>query len=369
MSASAKPVLHYLPLEGYTSRYSELMSCKDGWSEKNLSQYFSVNRIEPADAQSVTVIQNGSVLDKLNRPLWALEQVKRVLAETSGGRLFFEDMFHPGIEALFYTGRKYDLSTYCWAQSFDQHDFTREMVGWMRPYEMMLLSGGVRCFVASPLLQDLILTAVPGILPSQVPVVGLPFDSNMVEKVFDPAFADGEAFDVVYSSRFDIEKNPGFFLDIVEQLADSVRFVVCTGHSELRGNDTPSVRRALKLEDEGKLTIYKGLRKPEYYAILRKSTVQFNCASQDWVSFTLLEALTHGCLPVYPLYRDFATVFARFREATYAPLELDDAIERIVGALKLTNDTAVHAKYLSDLRAGILSYHDTAYERMARHML
>ncbi len=51
------------------------------------------------------------------------------------------------------------------------------------------------------------------------------------------------------------------------------------------------------------------MTKQNYYQILDESKVQFNCADQDWVSFTLLEAVTFGCHPVYPDFRSFPEVF------------------------------------------------------------
>lgn len=365
-----KTTVAYLPIESYRSRYSELMSCKGGWAEKRLSSELNLVRIEPEEGQESVVIQNGSVLDRIQRPLWALEQVKQTLLKYPYGKIFFEDMFHPGIEALFYSGRNYEFFTYCWAQSFDTHDFTRPLSHWMRPYELMLLNAGVTCFVASPILQDLILTSIPGLSPEQIPVVGLPFNSADVAGHFDPTFCDGQEFDVVFSSRFDIEKNPGFLLSIIERLPH-LQFVICTGHDELRGTDRKALARAQALADKqgGNLTILTGLSKREYYAVLRRSKVQFNTASQDWVSFTLLEALTHGCLPVYPMYRDFAHVFALTFEALYSPGNYDSACERIDSTVKLSNDKEMRKALLTEYRTNILAYHDGTYDRIAAKIL
>ena len=93
------PELFHLPLESYTTRYTELMSGPEGWSAKRLAPHFDLNRIEPDDKTHVAVIQNGRVLDSVNRPLWALEQIKILLRESDGGAVFLEDFFHPGVES------------------------------------------------------------------------------------------------------------------------------------------------------------------------------------------------------------------------------------------------------------------------------
>ncbi len=355
-----KKALAYLPLEPYQARYTELMSAKDGWTERALSRSFAIKRIEPAEGASSTVIQSGRVLDSVNRPLWALEQVKLLLTQTVDGKVFAEDFFHPGIEALAYARpNQYQLYSFCWAQSFDRFDFTREM-GWMRAYESMMLSVAEKTFVASPLLQELILTAFPQLTEQQVPFVGLPFDSAAVRPIFSTEFQP-ELHDVVYASRFDKEKQPGFFLNLVEKLP-TLKFAVCTGHPELKGTDRVAIERAKTLADAGRLTIFSDLKKPEYYSVLKASKVQFNCSLQDWVSFTLLEALTHGCIPCYPRYRDFQNVFDNASDYLYTAWKIDEAAELV--AMLVATPREAHNK----VREQILGFHDGTYDRIAEHI-
>jgi glycosyltransferase involved in cell wall biosynthesis len=356
------PELFHLPLESYTTRYTELMSGPEGWSAKRLAPHFDLNRIEPDDKTHVAVIQNGRVLDSVNRPLWALEQIKILLRESDGGAVFLEDFFHPGVESLMYSGRQYNLYSFCWAQSFDRFDITREMP-WMRSYEAMMLSSARKTFVASPILQDLILCAFPSLTEREIPYVGLPFDVKAVRSLFDPEM-EPEPIQVVFSSRFDKEKQPNFFLDVVEMMPD-VKFAICTGHTELKGNDYGAVARANALLDRAKnnLTLYKGVTKAEYYSVLKNAKVQFNCSLQDWVSFTLLESLTHGCLPCYPLYRDFAHVFAKCSHFCYDPFVQESACSHIAFLLE-SEHTAADRKPLQD----ILDFHDGTYDRIAEHI-
>ncbi len=353
--------LAYLPLETYKARYTELMSAEDGWTMRAFADSFALKRFEPADSTHATVIQSGRVLDTVNRPLWALEQVKQVLTAYPAGKVYLEDFFHPGVEAFPYSGRDYKLYSFCWAQSFDRYDFTRQMP-WMRSYESLMLSVARKTFVASPLLQELILAAFPQLTDQEVPFVGLPFDSKAVRAICDPAMQP-EAVDVVFASRFDTEKNPMFFLDIVESMP-SVKFAICTGHEKLKGNDFKALARVAHITSKpSNLTVYENLTKPEYYSILKASKVQFNCSSQDWVSFTLLEALTHGCVPCYPRYRDFNCTFQNHPEYLYTAFAHEKACELI--EILLESSKSAHA----DMVQSILGFHDSTYSRISEHIL
>lgn len=355
-----KPVLNYLPLESYRARYTELLSSESGWAETAFAQKFNLNSIR--GNQPTTLIQNGKVLDSINRPIWALQQVIDLLSSSVGGQVYFDDFFHPGLEALPYSGREFRSYAFCWAQSFDQFDFTRPMVSWMRPYEFMAFAIFRKVFVASPLLQDLILTASPGLTEEQIVVTGLPFSSADVASRFDTGFQP-EQIDVVYSSRFDTEKRPSFFLDMVE-LLPQLKFAICTGHDELRGSDYTAVARANHLINKGKLTLFSGLTKPEYYSVLKSAKVQFNCGKQDWVSFTLLEALTHGCCPVYPAWRDFPYVFSQMPGRLYSPESRTDAASLLLDSV--ANGMTKNEKQAS---RNLLDYHDGTLGRIADQIL
>lgn len=358
-----KPTLTYLPLEPYKARYTELLSCPGGWVEKAFAPRFEVERIEPQEQVAALQINSGRVLDTHNRPLWAMGQISQVLRSPSIARLIYlDDFFHPGVESLPYSNPNHSLFAFCWAQSFDAFDFTREMVHWMRPYEVMMLNLCTKVYVASPLLADLIVTAVPN-ADTKVEVVGLPFDSKNVASITDTEFAP-EPVDVVFASRFDKEKHPSFFLDLVESMPD-VSFAICTGHPELKGNDYAAVARAKSMaEKQGNLRIYADLTKGQYYNVLRGATVQFNCSLQDWVSFTLLEALTFKCLPCYPNFRDFPYVFMEAPECMYSPGNLAEARDRVG---HLLNDPP-NPKLDAALRR-ILDLHDGTLTRIADSIL
>ena len=157
-----------------------------------------------------------------------------------------------------------------------------------------------------------------------------------------------------------------FFLDLVE-LMPELRFAICTGHPVLKGNDYGAVNRAMELSAKhpDRLSIFTDLTKPEYYSVLKHSTVQFNCGYQDWVSFTLLEGLSHGCLPVYPNRRDFSHVFVENPGHLYIPGNREDAAALITTMTNLDKQEAVAVRNKVER---ILTYHDGSLERIANHI-
>lgn len=357
-----KTKLSYLPLEPLKARYTELLSCEGGWFELEAGKHFNVNPVRPGIDQTAMQINTGRVLDSVNRPIWAMKQMVELLTRESGGQVYFDDFFHPGAESLAYTGQNWSAYAFCWAQTFDSYDFTRSMVSFMRPYEAMMFSVYRKTFVASPLLQDMIRVAFPSLTENEVPCVGLPFNSENVRSIFDPQMQVGP-YDVVFSSRFDTEKQPGFFLNVVEALPE-LKFAICTGRDSLVGNDYASVARAQHLANQGRLVIHAGLSKPEYYSVLKASKIQFNCSLQDWVSFTLLEAITHGCIPVYPNFRDFSIVFGEAPEFLYSPRSVDDAAA-LIKIFAEMDSSAVQRRKLK----AIVEYHDGTLGRIASHLL
>jgi hypothetical protein len=138
---------------------------------------------------------------------------------------------------------------------------------------------------------------------------------------------------VVFAARFDQEKQPDFFMDLiekwhVEQPDNPVEFAVLSG-GPLRSNNSKYIDRANALEAKGMLKIYKDLGKNDYYNIVNDSRVLFNCALQDWVSNTVSEADTLGCNVLYPAYRSFPETFANDHTRLYVPWSLDDAMQKL----------------------------------------
>lgn len=304
-------MLYYLPLESYVERYTYFMSCPDGWTESWFKK-FNVPFVRIDGEQKETTIKVGSVLDAFGRCQFAMSQIDKMIDKIRNGEvkdgdvIYVEDFWHPGVESLFYirdlTGIKFKVGCFIHAQSIDDSDFTYSMKNWIRDIEIGLSKGYDYVFTCSDILKDIAIKA--GFNPDHIYKFGLPYNSS---KLLDQLSAKGfepkekENF-VLFSSRFDKEKNPSFFLDLVEACPD-IQFKLVKPRKHLT-NDAGILKR-LEENNYPNLEIVDTSDKLSYYDLLSRAKVQFNCAYQDWVSWTLLEAITFNCLPLYPDHKDF----------------------------------------------------------------
>jgi hypothetical protein len=142
---------------------------------------------------------------------------------------------------------------------------------------------------------------------------------------------------VGFAARFDQEKQPGFFMDLIEMYHaqgrhKDVEFAIFSG-GPLRSNNPDYVTRACQRMADGKLQIYENLKKNDYYDLLNDTRVLFNCALQDWVSNTVSEADTLGANVLYPAYRSFPETFANDPNRLYIPWSIDDAFTKLENLL------------------------------------
>ncbi len=315
--------LIYVPLEPYAERYTELMSSVGGWAETHFKNY-NIEFIRIDGPETSGRISSGVVLDAIGRNKFALAQVQKLVdmidkKEIGWERdvIYFEDFWHPGVEALFYIRAMNHLSfkigTFIHAQTFDEYDFCAapEMTYWMRSIEEGYSLGYDYIFTCSDILKERILSALKYDLhnrKSNVYKVGLPYNSLRLMQQLKDKYCYAEEFTklpyVVFSSRFDAEKDPHFFLDLVEVNPD-IKFVLVNPRSDRPISNDKSVIERLEKHTPNNLKIVDTRQKSQYYSVLAHAKVQFNCALQDWVSWTLLEAITFKCNPVYPNWRDF----------------------------------------------------------------
>ena len=247
--------LWYLPLEPRLERYSyQLSRAKVGWLEsawiKNKIPY---ERIEGKSLNKR--IKAGAVLDATGRGYWSCAQVMKLLElinnnkVTSEDVIYFDDFWHPGIEAFPYAFHilniKPKMYTIIWAQSVDKHDFTYPMRKWMRHYEIgqgKVLDG---IFVTSEALRDLCLYARVG-TSETVHVTGHPFSSNEIKARLPKKYPQRKN-QVIFTSRWDVEKCPWLYLKIAELTINKmpkVHFLVTTSTEKLKSNN-PSLLKLL----------------------------------------------------------------------------------------------------------------------------
>jgi glycosyltransferase involved in cell wall biosynthesis len=338
--------LFYMGLEPYEGRYTLQLQ---EWSER----VFKYRGIDYTVVPGTTIdntksIQVGQVLDAHGRSYFSMSQMMNLVQMMRNGEvtgedvIFFEDMFQPGIESLPYimnqipAEQRPKVWVRCLAQTVDPDDFVHVwgMSKWMSLYEAM-----VNEFVTGVLASNEEMVAHMKIANWTAPIYnvsGLAFDKEEVQSRVDfkiKPFAE-RANRVVFSARWDQEKQPDFYMDIAEEIGGhKTEFAIVQG-GPLRSNNPRYVERARALEAQGKLKIYENLKKNDYYNILNDSRVLFNCALQDWTSNTVSEADALGTNVLFPAYRSFPEIFANDHTRMYIPWSKEDAMNKLYDLLQ-----------------------------------
>ena len=342
--------LFYMGLEAYNARYTLQLT---EWNRRVFERRgYDVVYVPGETLDNSQKIVTGQVLDAHGRSYFGMSQMMNLVKMMQQGEvtsedvIYFEDMFQPGIEALPYIIDQCDednmprIFVRCLAQSIDPDDFVHVwgMDKWMRAYEQMVCAS-----VTGVLATNEEMVAHMKIAGWDTPIYnisGLAFGkSEVIERVGGKIkpFND-RRLRVVFSARWDQEKQPDFYMDLIEAWRErypskDVEFVICSG-GELKSNNDSYMARTRKMVEDGKLVIYDNLDKNKYYEIVNDSRVVFNCALQDWVSNTVSEADALGCNVLYPAYRSFPETFANDPERLYIPWSIDDAIAKLDVLLK-----------------------------------
>jgi hypothetical protein len=274
--------------------------------------------------------------------------------------IYFEDMFQPGIESLPYILKQIDkanrprIYVRCLAQSIDPDDFVHVwgMSEFMGHYEKMVDS-----FVDGVLAsnEEMVMhMKVAGWKSPIYNISGLAFGKQeVIERVGTIKPFSERKHRVVFSARWDQEKQPDFYMDLIEAWHkrhpnNYVEFCVCSG-SKLKSNNDSYMKRTRELQAKGLLTINEDLNKNDYYNIVNDSRIVFNCALQDWVSNTVSEADSLGCNVLYPAYRSFPETFANDHTRLYVPWSIDDALDKLEKLLKQPHENMGKISDYTDL--------------------
>ena len=341
--------LFYMGLEPYEGRYT--LQLQD-WSERAFKtrgiDYVVVPGQTIDDTKAISV---GQVLDAHGRSYFGMSQLMNLVQLMRNGEcsgedvVFFEDMFQPGMESLPYImcqipeEQRPTIYLRCLAQAVDPDDFVHVwgMSKWMSLYEQMCNEIPNVHILATN--EEMV--AHMRIANWTAPIYnisGLSFGkTEVLSRANNQIKSWEERSDrVVFAARFDQEKQPDFFMDVIEMVKvinPNIEFAVLSG-GPLRSNNQKYLDRALQMEADGKLTILKDLQKNDYYSVVNDSKVMFNCALQDWVSNTVSEADALGCNVVYPAYRSFPETFANDHTRLYMPWSKEDAVAKILQGIE-----------------------------------
>lgn len=331
-------------LEPYKARYTlQLQEWNRAVFERRGIDYVIVPGLTLNNSQKISV---GQVLDAHGRTYFGMSQLMNLVRLMQQGEVnhedvvYFEDMFQPGIESLPYILNQIDpadrprIAVRCLAQSIDPDDFVHvwKMQEWMAHYEKMVDS-----FVDITLATNEEMVAHMKIAGWKSPIYnisGLAFGKKEVQsRISEIKPFDQRKKRVVFSARWDQEKQPNFYMDLIDAYFEQhpvsdVEFAVCSG-AMLKSNSTSYMERTAQMQAIGRLKVYEDLSKNDYYEIINNSRVVFNCALQDWVSNTVSEADALGCNVLYPAYRSFPETFANDPDRLYIPWSITDALVKL----------------------------------------
>ena len=343
--------LFYMGLESYEARYTLQLT---EWNRRVFDQRkLNVVYVPGLNLDNSQKISVGQVLDAHGRSYFAMSQMMNLVRLMQQGEVrhddvvYFEDMFQPGIESLPYildqvpASQRPRIFVRCLAQAIDPDDFVHVwgMASWMATYEKM-----VNHFVTGVLATNEEMVAHMRIAGWTAPIYnisGLAFGKDEVLEriggVQNIRPFEDRPRRVGFAARFDQEKQPGFFMDLIDMVHDQgpvgVEFAIYSG-GPLRSNNPDYVTRARDMEAQGRLKIFDNISKNDYYNHLNNTRVLFNCALQDWVSNTVSEADTLGCNVLYPAYRSFPETFANDPNRLYVPWSIDDAYHKLQNLLR-----------------------------------
>lgn len=338
-------------LEPYKARYTlQLQDWNEAAFKKRGIDYEIVTGETLSNDQAIVT---GQVLDAHGRSYFGMSQLMNLVKKMKAGEVtsddvvFFEDMFQPGIESLPYimdqvpANMRPKIAVRCLAQAIDPDDFVHVwgMGKWMGLYEKM-----VNEFADIVLASNEEMVMHMKVAGWEAPIYnisGLAFGKEEVRSRVPGELKpfNERAYRVGFAARWDQEKQPDFFLDLIEAWNTTyngyhpVEFCLFSG-AKLKSNNDSYMARTREYQERGWLKVYEDLEKNEYYALLNDTRVLFNCALQDWVSNTVSEADTLGANVLYPAYRSFPETFANDHTRLYVPWSLQDALDKLTSLLQ-----------------------------------
>ena len=235
-------------LEPYKARYT--LQLQD-WNETVFKQrgidYELVHGDTLTSDQSIVT---GQVLDAHGRSYFGMSQLMTLVKLMKEGKvtnedvIYFEDMFQPGIESLPYilnqvpNNLRPRIFVRCLAQSIDPDDFVHVwgMSKWMGLYEKMVCelvrdSGGAILASNEEMVMHM---KIAGWECPIYNISGLAFGKEEVRsRVKNIKPFDSRKRRVVFAARWDQEKQPDFFMDIIEEYTSvyngDVEFALLSG--------------------------------------------------------------------------------------------------------------------------------------------
>jgi len=304
-------MLIWVPLEPLEERYTA------DWA-RFFPQVFNslgVDFVQVDGTPLTTKIESGEFLDIHSRPYFAQSQIQTLIKAIKVGEItdedtiFFADLWHPGIESLFYirslSNAKFKICGVMHAGSYDPWDFLAQAGcrPWASHFEQMIGNSADAIFVGSEWSKVLFSKTFWDRQNGNIHVTGLPLDLEEIRRWKSPL---GKLPWVVFPHRLAPEKGVVDMINIMSNVfnrasAHYIKLVITSG-SIPKIRDPELARRFSEFYStyRDRILLKYGLSKPEYYDILSQSTVVLSTARQETFGYGVLEACALGCTPVVP---------------------------------------------------------------------
>jgi hypothetical protein len=354
--------IHLLQLEPLQERYS------DWWQDALPNGFASLgNQVTVVRGEPYEAVESGTVLDAFGTNIYKGVQLNKIAEEFRKGniikwdRIFVADAWFPGIEMIKYISdiARIPVKTYgVWhAGSITIEDFMAPSHSWAKYFELGFFKAFDGIFVGSeyskrsvierlliPYLQDdyEIREMADKIFP-----IGLPMNFDHLDKINKLKLPKEKV--VLFPSRFDLEKRPNVFMDMIECLVatgnmKNVTFRFCTGRKAIKTN-APWLETKLKFlmdrfprnNPDGITVDFKyNLTKEEYYTELAKAICMVSCTADETFGYCVAEACALGTVPIVPKAFCYPEILDGHEEFMYSTFE--ELVERVGTYLKLWDE-------------------------------
>ncbi|MFH1462063.1 MAG: glycosyltransferase [bacterium] len=332
-----KGTVYILHLEPLKERYTEQWY---RWFKKELNNLGIKYKF--IQGQTLTnVVETGSVLDAEGTNYWKFTQMIEVCKlfkekKVKPGDVFFTmDLWHPSLEAIPYmaTLEKTPVKIYGFlhAGSYTTEDFASPMAPWAKYFEKgwAKLCNGV--FVGSKYHKNKFIKLRCGKeIGKRIYVTGNPFDSKGAIKTSKAKTIPIKKREniIVFSHRFDMEKRPNIFMNLIEKLWEKrkdFKVIITTSREKFR----PNSEKLIKQLNNSKFPfeVKENLSKAQYYQELSKAKVFVSTTIEENFGYCLLEAIIFGCAPIVP--NDFAHLEILENDKKFLYNNQREALEKI----------------------------------------
>lgn len=296
-------MLWYLPIEPLEERYSKQ------WYEWFPEEFERQGIIyQTIDGETLCdTVEVGTFLDINSTMHYKASQIRKISAlfhqnQIQDGDVFFlsdTEMF--GMEGTIrYLADLNGLANiriygFAHAGSYTREDFVEPCARYAKSYEHAWSDIFDQIFVGSEYHKNR-LKNLRGVAVDKITVTGNPYDVEQVRNSISPQVKINR---VIHTNRPDPEKRPNLTLDLFEKLKQNHsgwEFMVTTGRRQW---GTGALReRALRLQEQGVITVCEGISKFAYLTLLAQSKVMTGNTVEEMFGYCLLESLIFDTIPI-----------------------------------------------------------------------